>query len=79
MNSKDFHEKVSDILAKVLDLPYDKGLVKIDKLCADDEPLKKEVLALYLEMQDDESKETQTQNQPIKDKTKLVGRKDSRF
>lgn len=79
MNSKEFHEKVSDILAKILDLPYEEGLKKIDQFCAGDESLKTEVLSLYREVLEEETKEGETSYQPVKGKTKLVGRKDSVF
>ena len=79
MNNKDFHEKVSEVLAKVIDLPYEEGLRKIDQFCAEDALLKKEVVSLYDEMQEEDSKEVATSIQAVKDKTKLVGRKDSVF
>ncbi|MDN3641300.1 serine/threonine-protein kinase [Lutimonas halocynthiae] len=79
MNNKDFHQKVSEILAKVIDLPYEEGLRKIDQFCAEDALLKKEVVSLYDEMQEEDSKEVAPSIHKVKDKTKLVGRKDSVF
>ena len=50
MTNKDLHEKVSEILSKVIDLPYDDGLRKIENLCSGNEPLKSEVLSLFKEI-----------------------------
>ena len=45
--SKTLHEKVTEILGHILDLPRDEAIAKIEKECAGDDMLKKEVLSLY--------------------------------
>ena len=79
MNTKDFHEKVSDILARIIDLPYEEALRKIDRYCEGDELLKDEVLALFKEIQEEESDESEKLVDPDNGKTQMVGRKDSVF
>ena len=54
MNEKDLHERVSEILAQVMDLPSEEALQKIDFICKDDPELKKEVLDLYDVMNQEE-------------------------
>lgn len=63
--SKELHEKASQILAQVLDLPKERALDQIDALCKDDQVLKNEVLDLLaqmtsLEVQPEASDPTQT-------------------
>ncbi|MGI9531613.1 serine/threonine-protein kinase [Lutimonas sp.] len=79
MNTKDLHEKVSDILSKVIDLPYEEGLRKIDLFCEGDDLLKSEVLSLFKEIHEEESIKTEIPIHTENEKTKLVGRKDSVF
>ncbi|MGI9532780.1 serine/threonine-protein kinase, partial [Lutimonas sp.] len=79
MNSKELHEKVSEILSKVIDLPYEEGLSKIDVFCAGNDQLKTEVLSLFKEIHEEESNKSEILIDSEKDKTKLVGRKDSVF
>ena len=79
MNTKDLHEKVSEILSKVIDLPYEEGLRKIDALCDGDDLLKSEVLSLFNEIQEEELSKSDARIHKTKERTKLVGRKDSVF
>ena len=76
---KEQHNKISSIIAKVLDLPFEEALAKIKKACGTDEDLEKEVLSLYNDIHGEEVTEKEAPNTPLKEITKLVGRKDSVF
>ncbi|MBB3697270.1 protein kinase [Flammeovirga yaeyamensis] len=43
------HERATEILGKIMDLPKEEALKHIDELCGDDHSLKNEVLSLYSE------------------------------
>lgn len=61
--SKNLHEKSSEILAKVMDLPRADALKKIETLCKGEDDLKTNVLDLYMEI---ESEEFETEKQDFK-------------
>ncbi|GGZ85725.1 serine/threonine-protein kinase [Algibacter mikhailovii] len=76
---KEQHNKISSIIAKVIDLPFDEAIIKIKKACGTDEDLEKEVLSLYHDIHGEEAIEKEANNTTLKEITKLVGRKDSVF
>lgn len=55
MDPKEIHEKATSILAKALDLSYDQAITFIEKECADNDILKEEVLALYNEINEEDT------------------------
>ncbi len=75
--AKSIHEQASEIIAKVIDLPYEEAIKKIDSECKDNDTLKEEVLSLFNEIFEEENNKSNQIASPSQQTTRRIGKDDT--